>query len=92
MGGGNKNRWEVMNKKYKLIRDTIDFECLIQAFRNVSAAQEEKDKAYEEYDGYSPDYHLGRYNDKVEEASEDLENRLIELIEKIVDYKLNKNE
>lgn len=66
------------------MKNTLEIECLVQAFQNAVEAKVEHDKARDEYTGYSWGYHGHSYVQAMENAADDLGKRLDELIEKRV--------
>lgn len=70
-----------------MIRDTLEIECLVQAFQNMIEAKNEHDDARKQFidnGGYSWGYHGHHYVKSMEGAAEDLQTRLNGYIEKKV--------
>ena len=70
------------------MRNTLDIECLVQAFQNAVKAKSEHDKARDEYGGYSWGYYGRNYVVAMEDAAEELQKRLDDYIEKKIDERI----
>ena len=68
----------------RLVKNTLEMECLIQALQNAVAAKIEHDTARAAYDGYSWGYHGRSLVEAMENAAQELSERLDTLIEKKV--------
>jgi hypothetical protein len=68
----------------RLVKNTIEVECLIQSLQNAMEAKMEHDKAYDSFNGYSWGYHGRLFIEAKENAADEFGKRLDTLIEKKV--------
>ena len=69
-------------------KDTLTIECLVQSLQNIIEAKTEHDKARDNYDGYSWDYHGYEYSKQMQIAARDFEDRLENYLNQIIDQRI----
>jgi len=69
--------------------DTLNIECLMQAINEYADAKSERDKARDEYDGYSWGYHGSHFEDSVAKKAAEVKNQLRATVREMIREELS---